>query len=116
MGDIGPLPVQQDAYHVEAEGIEIECLVGQVLFCHKADCPLFAWRYRFEGGSVGGAAAEFYLDDDEGVYVAEDQVEFTTAGAVVALHDLVPFADEVAAGDLLAEVAGGPVVQAPTPA
>ncbi len=116
MGDLGPFPAEQDAHHVEAEGLEIGCLFGQVLLCHEADGLLLAGRHGLEGGAVGGAAAEFHLDDDEGVGVTRDEVKLSPAGTVVALRDLVSLAREVAARQLLAEVAGGAVVQAPTPA
>ena len=116
MRDLGPLPAEQDADNVEAEGLEIGCPLGEVLLGHDTDGALFAGRYGFEGGPVGGAAAEFHLDNDEGVGVARDQVKLSPAGAVVALHDLVSLAREVAARQLLAEVAGEAVAQAPTPA
>jgi len=77
---------------------------------------LFAGRYGFQGGAVGGAAAKLYFGNDQGVVAAGDQVKLAAPGAVVALDDTVALAGEVAARYLLAEVSGGPVVQVPTPA
>jgi len=70
VGDLGPLPVEKDAYDIKAQGLEIGRLLGQVLFGHEADGALFTGRYGFQWGAVGGAAAEFHLDDHEGVGVA----------------------------------------------
>lgn len=48
-GNRGPLPVEKDAYNVEAEGLEIGCLLGQVLFGHEADGVLLARGYGLQG-------------------------------------------------------------------
>lgn len=48
--------------------------------------------------------------------MARDQVQLAAAGAVAVLHNVVALAGEVAARQLLADIAGGPVVQALTPA
>ncbi len=97
MGDLGPPALKQDADHVEAQVVEIGVSLGEVLFGHEADCALFARRYGFQGGPVGGATTEFHLDYYEGVILARDQVQLAAPGAVVALDDLVALADQIAA-------------------
>ncbi len=116
MRDLGWSPADEDADHVEAQEVKIGGSLGQVLLGREADGVLFSGRYGLQGGAVGGAAAKLHLDDHECVFVARDQVELPAAGAVVALDDLVAFTGEVAARYLLAEISGGPVVRAPTPA
>ena len=116
MGDLGSSSAEQDADDVETQGIETGGSLGQVLFGHQADRLLFAGGDGLQGVAVGRATTEFDLDDHEGVGAASDQVEFAAAGTVVALDDLVALAGQVAARYLLPEPAGGPVVQAPTPA
>jgi hypothetical protein len=55
-------------------------------------------------------------NQDEDVVFAQDQVEFTVARAVVALHELVAALQEILKRPFLAPRPRGTPAQAPTPA
>ena len=55
-------------------------------------------------------------NQDEGRAAANYEVELPEAGAIVAFHQGVALPGQVAQRELLAPGAGGPILQAPTPA
>jgi hypothetical protein len=86
----------EDPDHVEAQGVEIRVSVGEVLHGEGADVTLFASSYSFERVSEAGPAAQFHLDEDEGVVFAYDQVDLPVARPVVAVDEGVSPAGQVA--------------------
>ena len=67
VGYLGSSTADEDADHVEAQGLEFGGSLGQVLLGHEADGLLLAGGYGLQGGAVGGSAAELHLDEDEDV-------------------------------------------------
>jgi hypothetical protein len=67
---------------------------------------------------VSGVFGNSFVSEnqDEGVFLAQDQVELPVAGAVVPFDELVPLLRQVAQRELFAPRAGEPVAQPPTPA
>ena len=64
--------VGKDAYHVEAQDVEVWLVVGEVLFREGADGCLLARRYGFERIAEACRAAELHLNEDEDLFVADD--------------------------------------------
>ncbi len=58
----------------------------------------------------------FHFDEDDGVPLAEEQVQLPVAGPVAALDEDVAAPRKVAQRELCAPRARGPVAQGPTPA
>jgi hypothetical protein len=124
--DVGGVALEVDADDVEAQCAGLEASLLQVDSGQGAELRLFAGGYGLEGVSEGGALAQLHLDEDEGtalagaiagaIAVAEDQVDLTVAGAVVAFDEGVAESLEVFEGEVLAEPSGGAAVQGPTPA
>jgi hypothetical protein len=86
----------EDAYHVEAQDIEVWLLVGEVLFREGADGCLLAGRYGFERVAETGRAAELDLYEDECFFVANDEIYFAAALPVIAFDEPVAAPGEVA--------------------
>ena len=101
---------------VEAHGIEVWLLLGQVSFCERADGGLLASGDRVEGATEARPPAQLHLGKDDSIAVAQYQVYLAEAGAVVALDELVALPGEVTQRELLAPGAGGAFVQVRTPA
>jgi hypothetical protein len=101
---------------VEAHGIEVRLLLGQVTFCERANGGLLASGNRVERATEARPPAQLDLGKDDRVPVAQDQVQLAEAGAVVALDELVAPLRQVAQSELLAPRAGGMFAQGPTPA
>lgn len=106
----------EDAYHVEAQGVEVWLVFGQVLFGEGADSGLLAGRYGFERVSEVCRAAELYLYEDEDLFVADDEVYFAATLPVVAFDQLKTALEEVAEREILAPRSGSLACQSPTPA
>jgi hypothetical protein len=101
---------------VEAHGVEVRLLLRQVPFGQGAYGCLLAGGDRFERVSVSRTPSQLDLDEDEGVFVAQDQVQLPEAGAVVAFDELVAPLRQVAQREAFAPRAGGAFAQGPTPA
>jgi hypothetical protein len=114
--DLGCAPAGENAYDVEAHGIEDRFLIGQVLSSQGADGGLFAGGDGFEWMPEADSPAQLHFDEDESVPVAQDQVQLAEAGAVVALDELVALLRQVTQCELFAPRAGGTFAQGPTPA
>jgi hypothetical protein len=106
----------EDAYHVEAQGLEVWLVVCEVLFREGADGCLLAGRYGFERVTEARRAAELHLYEDETIFVADDEVYFATAFPVVAFDERIAAPGEVAQREILAPRPGRLACQAPTPA
>ena len=106
----------EDAYDVEAHGIEVWLVFGEVLFGEGADSCLLAGRYGFERVAEARRTAELYLYEDEGLFFVDDEVYFAAALPVVAFDEVVSTPEEVAQREVLAPRAGRLVCQCPTPA
>lgn len=116
MDDAGYISLEEDTDDVEAHGVEGWLLLGQVLFGQGADSALLARGDGLERVSVARSAAQFDLDEDQGVLVAQDQVQLAEAGAVVTLDERVASLGEVTQREVLAPGAGAAFAQGPTPA
>ncbi len=116
MDDSGRSLVEVDPDDVEAECAGLGLAGGEVVFGEGAYRGLFTRGHRLEWVAEGGGGAQLHLDEDEGIAVADDQVELAVAGAVVALDEGVAAALEVFEGEVLAPPSGGASLQAPTPA
>jgi hypothetical protein len=101
---------------VEAHGIEVRLLLGQVTFCERAYGGLLAGGDRVEWATEAGSPAQLHLCENESVPVAQDQVQLAEAGAVVAIDELVALLRQVAQRELFAPRAGGTFAQGRTPA
>ena len=108
--------VGEDAYHVEAQDVEVWLVVGEVLFCEGADGCLLARRYGFERVAEARRAAELHLNEDEDLFVADDKVYFAAALPVVAFDEFIAAPEEVAQRKVLAPRPGSLAIQSPTPA
>ena len=106
----------EDAYYVEAQGLEFWLVLGKVLFGEGANGGLLAGRYCFERVTVARGATELDLYEDEGLIVRDDEVYFATTLPVVACEEPVSTTEEVAQREVLAPRPGGLVGQSPTPA
>lgn len=116
MSDLWFSAVERYPDHVEAEYGLPRPTNGEVVFGEGADRGLLARGYCLEGVAEVGALAEFDLDEDEGVALKDDKVEFAVAGTVVALDKGVAAVSEVFEGEVFAPAAGGALLQGPTPA
>ena len=101
---------------VEAHGIEVRLLLGQVSFCERADGGLLASGDRVERATEARPPAQLHLGKDDSISVAQYQVYLAEAGAVVALDELVALLRQVAKSELFAPRAGGTIAQGLTPA
>jgi hypothetical protein len=106
----------EDAYHVEAQGVEVWLVFGQVLFGEGADGGLLAGRYGFERVAEVCRAAELYLYEDEYLFVADYEIYFAATLPVVAFDQLKTALEEVAEREILAPRSGSLACQSPTPA
>ncbi len=106
----------EDADYVEAQGVEVWLVVGEVLFREGADGCLLAGRYGFERVAEAHRAAELHLYEDEGFFIADDEVYFSAALSVVAFYERIAASVEVAQREVFAPRAGRPACQSPTPA
>ena len=104
------------ADHVEAQRIEVRALPGEILFGKRADGGLLVGGDGFEWIPEAQSAAHLDLDEDEGILVAQDQIQLPVTGAVVALDELVSLLQQVAQRELFAPRAGEAFAQGPTPA
>jgi len=111
-----PVISDEDADHVEPQGIETRVAVGEVLHGELAEGGLFAVRDGFEWVAVSGSAAQFYFDEDEGVFFADDQVDLPAPRPVVALDEVVATPGQVAQREVLVPRPGGPYCSGATPA
>jgi|SRR5688572_24845830 hypothetical protein len=87
---------EEDAYDVEAHGVEGWLSIEEVEFGEGADLGLFTRGDCLQRISEAGSAAQLHLDEYEGCTAADDEVEFPVAGAVVALHKCVALSRQVA--------------------
>jgi hypothetical protein len=101
---------------VEAHGIEVRLLLGQVSFCERADGGLLARGDRVEWATEARPPAQLHLGKDDSIAVAQYQVYLAEAGAIVAVDELVAFLGEVTQCELLAPRTGGTFAQGRTPA
>jgi len=106
----------EDSDNVEAQGVEVWLVVSEVLLGEAAESLLFTRGYGFEGVAEAGRAAELHFDEDEGVFVANDQVYLSAACSVVALYEAIAPPGQVAQREVLAPRPGGMSCQLPTPA
>ena len=112
--DIGS--IGEDADHVESQGVVVWASSVEVVFGDGAQGALLAGGDGFERVSVAGSAPQLDLDEDEGVILADYQVDLPAPRPVVALDKLVTVPDQVAQGEVLTPCTGGSVLQSPTPA
>jgi len=108
--------LEEYPYHVEAHGVEIRLVFGQVLFGQGAYGGLLAGGNGVEGIPVALPAPQLDLHKDDGVPLTEDEIQLPEAGAVVALDELVAVLPEVAQREVFAPRASGTSAQGPTPA
>jgi hypothetical protein len=106
----------EDAYHVEAQGVEVWLVFGEVLFREGADGGLLAGRYGFERVAVACRAAELYLYEDGGLFLTNDEVYFAATLPVVAFDESIAAPEEVVQRKVFAPRSGSLACQAPTPA
>ena len=106
----------EDSDHVEAQDVEIWGAVGEVLYGEGAKSSLFAEGYRFERVAEAGSAAQFYLDEDDGVVFAYDQVDLPVTRPVVAFDESVAAAGQVTQREVLTPRTRGLFCQSLTPA
>ena len=112
--DLGP--VGEDSDHVEPQGVEMWFSGVEVVLGDGTQGVLLVGGDGFEGVSEAGPAPEFYLDEDDGVVVAHDQVYLPAPGPVVARDELVTTLEEIAQREVLTPCPGRLVFQSPTPA
>ena len=105
----------EDSDHVEAQGVEVWLVEGEVLLGEAAEGLLFTRRYGFEGVAEAGRAAELHFDEDEGVFVANDQVDLSAACSVVALYEAIAPPGQVAQREVLPPRSGGLSLVSPPP-
>jgi hypothetical protein len=110
IGSIG-----EDADHVESQGVVMWSSSVKVVFGDGAQGVLLAGGDGLEWVSVAGSAPQLDLDEDEGVILANYQVDLPAPGPVVALDELVAVLDQVAQREVLTPGAGGFMFQSPTP-
>lgn len=106
----------EDAYYVEAQGVEVWLVVCDVLFRERADGCLLAGRHGLERVAEAGRAAELDLYEDEGFFVADDEVYFAATLPVVVFDEPVATPGKVAQREVLAPRPGRLASQSPTPA
>ncbi len=110
------LPSGENADNVEAEGVEVGVALGEVLYGERAKGGLLARCHGFQRISEAGPAPQLDLDEDEGVFRADYQVDLPAARPVVALDQPVAAPGQVAQREVLTPRSGGLLPQAPTPA
>lgn len=115
MDDPRRVLLEEYADHVEAQRVEAWAPIEEVSLGQGADGGLFAGGDGFERMPEAYSPAQFHFDEDEGVSVAQDQVQLPVAGAIVALDELVALARQVAQRELFAPRAGEPGAQGSTP-
>lgn len=103
------------AYHVEADVLDVRVL-RKVGFGQSPDRRLLARRYGFQWISILRAPAQLYLNEDQGLSRAQNEIYFAIPGPVVALDERVSLAGEVVERQPLAPVSGPLFAQTPTPA
>ena len=109
--------VEQDPHGVEAKVFGLEVSFREVVFGEGTDRGSFARGNRLERVTVGGAAPQFDLHEDQGRAVAQDQVDLAVARAVVALYEDEAPLFEVRERQVLAPPSGGAFsLQGATPA
>jgi hypothetical protein len=86
------------------------------VFGYGAESVLLAVGDGFQWVSVSGPAPQLDFHEDEGVAVADYQVDFSAPGSVVALDECVTVLDQVAQCEVFTPCPGGFVFQSPTPA
>ena len=74
---------------VEAHGIEVRLLLGQVSLCERADGGLLASGDGVERATEAGPPAQLHLGKDDGIAVAQYQVYLPAPRPVVALDERV---------------------------
>jgi hypothetical protein len=100
--------------HVETQGVEAWSPIEEVSLGQGADGGLFAGGDGFEWMPEAGSATQFHFDKDEGIAVAQDQVQLPVTGPVVALDEDVPPPRQVAQGEIFAPRAGATFAQGVT--
>lgn len=86
----------EDSDHVEAQGVDAWFVVRQVLCGEGADGRLLSEGYGFEWIAVGGRAAELDFHEDEGVLIADYEVDLAAPRPVVAFDERVAPRSQVA--------------------
>jgi predicted ATPase len=112
--DLGP--VGEDSDHVEAQGVEGWSSGVEVVLGDGTQGALLVGGDGLERVSEAGPAPEFYLDEDDGVVLAHDQVDLPTPAPVVALEECVTPLAQVAQREVLTPGPGCLFFQPPTPA
>jgi len=97
----------EDSDHVEAQGVVVWLVVGEVLLGEAAEGLLFTLGYGFEGVAEAGRAAELHFYEDEGVFVAYDQVDLSAARPVIAFDEPVAAPSQIAQRDIFPPRPGG---------
>ena len=106
----------EDAYDVEAHGVEVWLVFGEVLFGERAEGGLLAGGYGFKWFAEARRAAELHLYEDEDFIVADYEVYLAATLPVVAFDEPVTAPGKVAQREVLAPRAGRLACQPPTPA
>ena len=73
------------AYDIKAGGCVPESVPVHVVLRATNDAVLLAGGNGFRGAAIVDAAAVSYLNEDQAVCVAHDQVDFTTAAVEVTV-------------------------------
>ena len=92
--------VYRDRDDVEAAGAGVWAPPSEVVGGHQDDLPALAGRDGFDGDAVSSGSARFHLDEDQRRAVARDDVDFASPGAVAAINNCVPPAQQFVAGEI----------------
>jgi len=94
--------IEVDGDGIEAGGIGIDAVLFAVGEGGGGEA-LELGRFEGLGGEAGGAAAGAHFDEDEGLSVADEEVDFMAGDAEVAGEDGAAGGLEVVGGDAFAE-------------
>ena len=96
-----------DGHHVEAAGSGEQPAARQVVSRHVDDALLLAADDRGRGAAIGAASPRLHLDEDQGLLLAGDDVNFSTPRAIPPRKNFVPAASQLRACEVLADFSKG---------
>jgi len=108
--------IGEDTDHVESQGVEARFSGVEVVLGDGAQGLLLAGGDGLEWVSEAGPAPQLHFDEDEGIVMADDQVDLPTTCPVIALDKRVTVPYQEAQGKILTPRAERFVLQSPTPA
>ena len=106
MDDAGCAFADEYADHVEAYSVEAWLPIEEVSLGQGADGGLFAGGDGLEWMPEARSPTQLHFDEDEGIFVAQDQVQLAVTGAVVPFDEFVSLACKEAKRELFAPRAG----------